>query len=250
MLKIPAANPGFLRSTVKFLRIFSPSVVTLFVSIVAIVTANAQTAAPQPATSQNWVPQNFVPQAIAVLGQNASSRTEFTLDHNMLALASKTDQSDDSVRRIIAGLDGVSVHRFHYQGSGMYDPALLNDVRQQYRGGGWQHVTLAHDKEGGPGATDLWLRFENNTIRNIAVLAAGRDHVNFVTISGAISPLDLFHLAGHFGIPNIQGGVVAPAPQTGSVAPSPDSVPRGDDGPVDYRHESPAPDTASPSTPR
>lgn len=188
------------------------------------------------APAQNWVPQNFVPQAIAALGQNAASRTEFTLDHNMLALASKTDQSDDSVRRIIAGLDGVSVHRFHYQGAGAYDPALLNDVRQQYRGAGWQHVTVAHDKDGGSGATDLWLHFENNTIRNVAVLAAGRDQVNFVTVSGAISPLDLFHLAGHFGIPKIEGGVVLPAPPNANAQPRPSAPPPADNGPVDYRH--------------
>ena len=186
--------------------------------------------------AQNWAPQNYVPQAISALGQNASSRTEFTLDHNMLTLASKTDQSDDSVRRIIAGLDGVSVHRFHYQGSGTYDPALLNDVRQQYRMPGWQHVTLAHDKNGGPEATDLWLRFENNTIRNVAVLTAGRDQVNFVTVSGAISPIDLFHLAGHFGIPKIEGGVVLPAPPNAGPQAGPSASSPADSGPVDYRH--------------
>ena len=192
--------------------------------------AGAQAASSQ----QNWVPQNFVPQAIAALGQNASSRTEFTLDRNMLALASKADQSDDNVHRVIAGIDGVSVHRFHYLGSGAYDPSLLSEVREQYRGGGWQHVTLAHDKDGGPGATDLWLRFENNTIRNIALLAAGRDQVNFITVSGAISPIDLLHLAGHFGIPRIEGGVVVPAP--GNAVPQENPAPSDDNGPVDYRH--------------
>jgi Domain of unknown function (DUF4252) len=210
-------------------RVFSPAT-TFFLCVLSCGVAAAQPPA------QNWVPQNFVPQAIATLGQNAASRTEFTLDHKMLALASKTDQSDDSVRRIIAGLDGVSVHRFHYQGAGVYDPALLNDVRQQYRGAGWQHVTVAHDKDGGPGATDLWLHFENNTIRNVAVLFAGRDQVNFVTVSGAISPLDLFHLAGHFGIPKMEGGVVLPAPPSANTQSSPSAPPPTDNGPVDYRH--------------
>jgi hypothetical protein len=154
----------------------------------------------------------------------------------MLAFASKADQSDDSVRRIIAGLDGVSVHRFRYQGAGAYDPALLNDVRQQYRGAGWQHVTVAHDKDGGPGATDLWLHFESNTIRNVAVLFASRDQVNFVTVSGAISPVDLLHLAGHFGIPKIEGGVVLPAPPNTNAQPSSPAPPPADNDPVDYRH--------------
>jgi len=36
-----------------------------------------------------------------------------------------------------------------------------------------------------------------------------------VEVSGSISPLDLMHLAGHFGIPRIEGGVVVPAPSGG-----------------------------------
>ncbi len=168
--------------------------------------------------------QNWVPQAIESLGQNASSRTEFTLDHSMLVLAAKADQDDEGLRRVIAGVDGISVHRFRFQTAGMYDPGILNSVRQQYRGGGWQHIAAAHDKSGGPGATDLWLHFENNVIRNVAVLFAGRDQVNFVAVSGSISPIDLMHLGGHFGIPKINGGVVVPAPGSAS-APPPGNAP-------------------------
>jgi hypothetical protein len=46
------------------------------------------------------------------------------------------------------------------------------------------------------------------TIRNVAVLFAGPNQVNFVSVSCAISPVDLMHLGGHFGIPQIQSGVV------------------------------------------
>ena len=169
---------------------------------------------------------NWIPQAIENLGQNASSRTEFTLDHSMLVMATKADQDDEGLRRVIAGVDGISVHRFRFQGAGMYDPGILNSVRQQYRTGGWQHIAAAHDKDGGPGATDLWLHFENNVIRNVAVLFAGRDQVNFVAVSGSISPIDLLHLGGHFGIPKINGGVVvhppgAAVPPPGNPAPPP-----------------------------
>jgi Domain of unknown function (DUF4252) len=159
---------------------------------------------------------NWVPQALESLGQNASSRTEFTLDHSMLVLASKLDQDDENLRRVIAGVDGVSVHRFRFQTAAMYDPEILNSVRQQYHAAGWQHMAGGHDKKGGPGATDLWIRFENNTIRNIAVLFAGPNQINFISVSGSISPIDLLHLAGHFGIPRIEGGVVLPSPSGGN----------------------------------
>ena len=160
---------------------------------------------PRPQPLQNWIPE-----AIAYLGQNASSRTEFNLDHSMVVLASKMDQDDSDFRRVIAGVDGVSVHHFRFPGDGMYDPRILADVRQQYRTAGWQHISASHSRDGGAGATDIWVRLDNTTVRNVAVLFAGQNQVNFVSVSCSISPIDLIHLGGHFGIPQIQGGVVAP----------------------------------------
>jgi hypothetical protein len=168
---------------------------------------------PQMPPPQSRVqPRDWCPQAVEDLGQTASSRTDFSFDHSMLVLASKVDDDDLDLRRVIAGIDGVSVHRFRFQGYGMYDPAILSAVHRQYQAAGWQHVSVAHAKDGGPGETDLWLHFEHNTIRNIAVLVAGRNQVNFVSVSGSISPIDLMHLGGHFGIPRIEGGVTMPAP--------------------------------------
>jgi hypothetical protein len=155
-------------------------------------------------------PQNWTPNAIAYLRQSASSKTEFNLDHSMVVLASKIDQDDPDFRRVIAGVDGISVHHFRFPGYGMYDPRILADVRQQYRAAGWQHVSGSRSRDGGPGATDIWVRLDNMTIRNVAVLFAGPSQVNFVSVSCAISPIDLAHLGGHFGIPPIQGGIALP----------------------------------------
>jgi hypothetical protein len=155
-------------------------------------------------------PQNWTPEAIAYLGQNASSRTEFNLDHSMVVLASKMDQDDTDFRRVIAGIDGVSVHHFRFPGDGMYDLRILAEVRQEYRAAGWQHVSASHARNGARGETEVWVRLDNMTIRNVAVLVAGPSQVNFVSVSCAISPIDLVRLGGHFGIPQIQGGVVLP----------------------------------------
>jgi hypothetical protein len=178
----------------------------LFRSVfLALITASVATLV--QAQQRDWIPQG-----IESLGQNASSRTEFTLDHSMLVIASKLDQDDEDLRRVIAGVDGVSVHSYRFPKPGMYDSETLNSVRQQYHAAGWQHMVSTHDKDGGSGATDLWIRFEDKVIRNIAVLFAGQSRLNFVAISGSISPLDLVHLGGHFGIPKIEGGAVVPVP--------------------------------------
>jgi hypothetical protein len=67
-----------------------------------------------------------------------------------------------------------------------------------------------HEKDAGSGATDVWVRLENNAISNVAFLLTKSREVDFVVVSGSISPLDLSHLGGHLGIPKIEGGVMAP----------------------------------------
>jgi Domain of unknown function (DUF4252) len=176
-----------------------------YIVLLAMITTSAAALAQAP--QRDWAPQG-----IEALGQNASSRTEFTLDHSMLVLASKMDRDDDELRRVIAGVNGVSVHNYRFPRPGMYDPELLSAVRQQYRAPGWKHMVGNHDKNGGAGATDLWIRFENNAISNIAVLFTGQNQLNFIAVSGSISPIDLLHLGGHFGIPKIEGGAVVSAP--------------------------------------
>ena len=173
------------------------------VSVVLIAISTATFTAAQ--AQHEWVPQG-----IEVLRQSASSKTEFTLDHSMLVFASKLDPDNEDLRRVIAGVSGVSVHSYHFSGRWMYDPAVLSSVKEEYHAAGWKQLMNNHEKDGGPGVSNLWIRLENNAISDIAILVARASEVNFIVVSGSISPLDLSHLGGHFGIPKIEGGVVVP----------------------------------------
>ncbi len=193
----------------KLLQIFLP--ILLFASVTL-----AQTQ--PPPLQQNWYPQ-----AIEAFGQTATSRTEFSFDHSMLVMAARSDEEDDSLRRVIAGINGISVHRFKFQGPGMFAPRILGDVRHEYSMAGWQHIGNAHDKYGYPQGADVWIHLDHKTIRNIAVLFTGADQVNFFSVSGSISPIDLLHLSGHLGIPKIQGGVIVAGPGNAPVPPADES---------------------------
>ena len=173
----------------------------VLVVLIAISTAKLIAAQPQ----HEWVPRG-----IEALRQSASSKTEFTLDHSMLVAASKLDRDNEDLRRVIVGVSGVSVHRYGFPGAWTYDAQALNSVKDEYRAAGWKQVVNNHEKDGGPGATDVWMRMENNAIANVAVLVKKSNEVDFVVISGSISPLDLVRLGGHFGIPKIEGGVTVP----------------------------------------
>jgi hypothetical protein len=152
----------------------------------------------------------WIPPGIETLQDSASSKSEFTFDHSMLVLASKLEQDNDDLRRVIAGVSGISIHRYHFPETSAYDPATLGAVNEEYRLAGWKHLTYSRESARGSGATDLWVRMENNAISNLAILLASAKEVTFVVVSGSISPLDLTHLGGHFGIPKIEGGVVVP----------------------------------------
>jgi Domain of unknown function (DUF4252) len=155
-------------------------------------------------------PRDFVPQGIEALRQSASSKTEFTLDHSMLVFASKLSPDNDDLQRVIAGVSGVSVHRYHFPSAWMYDPQALSSVKEDYHAAGWKQLMSNRAKDGGAGETDLWIRLENNAVSNVAILFARANEVDFFMVSGSISPLDLSHLGGHFGIPKIEGGVMVP----------------------------------------
>lgn len=157
-------------------------------------------------------PQEELPHSLIALRQGASSKTEFTLDHSMLVFASKLDSDNDDLRRVIAGISTLSVHNFRFSGNWAYDPAAEDSITQQYKAAGWKRVVNNHRRDN-PGETEMWVRLQNNVVSNVAILAAGARGVTFIAVSGSISPMDLFHLSGHFGIPKIEGGVTVPNPQ-------------------------------------
>ena len=141
----------------------------VFLTFIALFTMQLAAAQAQPSM---WTPQG-----IEALRHSASSKTEFTLDHSMLVFASKLDPDNEDLRRVIAGVSGISVQSFHFAKPWMYDSAALDEVREEYRAAGWNHwkqLVNNREKSGGPGVNDFWVRFENNAISNIAMLFAER----------------------------------------------------------------------------
>jgi hypothetical protein len=204
----------------RFSRILFPALICYSVVMTGVAQDRPQSQDQAPAYSQSTPPvqaapavqaREWVPQGVEALGQNASSRTEFTLDHSMLVMASKLDRDNEDLRRVIAGVNGVSVHSFRFPGAVSFDPLVMDSIKQQYREAGWQHLVSNHKDDRGL-ATDLWIHLDHAAISDIAVLFVGVKQLNFVSVSGSITPLDLLHLSGHFGIPRMDGGVVVPVP--------------------------------------
>src|SRR5256885_1792778 len=130
----------------------------LFLFLLAICSANSTEAQQQRA----WIPQG-----IDALQQRAVSRTNFSLDHSMLILASKLEGDSGEFRRVIAGVSGISVRRYHFPETRAYDPQLLGSVKEEYRAAGWKQLINRGGRSASASASDLWVRLENNAISNV-----------------------------------------------------------------------------------
>lgn len=165
-------------------------------------------AAARAQQSDDWIPRNM-----DAVGQHASFRTDFTFDRSMLALANNFIEDEDT-RRVVAKLNGISVHCYKFSMPGLYDPGSLEAVRQQYRDRGWKHLVTSvsnHDPSN-LGRTDVWIRFEHANVEGAVVMLASPTNINLIAINGTVSPLDLLHLRGHFGIPRFQGDQLQQTP--------------------------------------
>ena len=151
------------------------------------------------------VPLDFVPQALDHLSAQAASKTSFAFDRSMLAVASGLIAgSDDDTRRAIADLDGVSVHILKFAPNTFADPLDVDAIREAYHLRGWKHVITTSATHGGPiqdGTTDVWVVLDGANVRGAVVLVDSPSSLTLATVAGNLSPEDLLHLRGHFGIP-------------------------------------------------
>ena len=168
---------------------------------------SAAASAPAPAAAIP-VELGWTPPELASLGAAAEVKNSFVLDRNMLgAAAALVPESEAGARQSIRKLDGVGVHLYRFHDEGSIDPARVDLVREAYHARGWKHLVTAAAK-GAPvhsGTTDLWLAVDGVDVRGGTLLIVTPKSVSLVTFAGDLSPVDLLHLRGHFGIPNFSG---------------------------------------------
>jgi len=146
-----------------------------------------------------------VPQGLSTLALHAGSHTDFTFDRSMLMMAGTLGNVDEATRKVIARLNGIAVHLYHFPAPEEYSPATIASIREQYEALGWKHFTTTKKEtalNGQPAShTDVWLNMHGINIAGAAILLTGPTTVNLIAIQGDLSTLDLLHLRGHFGIP-------------------------------------------------
>lgn len=155
----------------------------------------------------------YVPPALAQLRTQAVAKESFTFDRTMLAAAAGLlPDSDADVKPVVAKLDGVSVHVLRFGAEGVADPADIQTIREAYHLRGWKRVlhetNVGGAKTTGNGhnsLTDVWVVLDGANVRGAVVLVVSPKSLTLATVAGNLSPVDLLHLRGHFGIPRFEG---------------------------------------------
>jgi hypothetical protein len=151
---------------------------------------------------------DWTPPALGYLEEQAAVRNSFTFDRNMLhAAAGALAANAEPTKQAIGHLDGLSVHMLKFGDTGVPDENAVGSIRDAYHLRGWKHVVTSTN-HGGPvhnGNTDVWVVMDGVNLRGAVILAETAKSVTLVTVAGDLSPLDLLHLRGHFGIPKFDG---------------------------------------------
>ncbi|MGA2249700.1 hypothetical protein [Terracidiphilus sp.] len=193
----------------------------LFTCCVALATASAfgqqqqpapppvQAAPPAAGADSNPVPLEWTPPALTTLMAQAAVKNSFTLDRNLIhAAAQMYTDTDAGVSQAISKVDGVSVHTLRFGPNGVPDEAAVNAIREAYHLRGWKHV-ITTTNTGGPvhnDHTDVWMVLDGMNVRGAVILAETTRSVTLVTVAGNLSPVDILHLRGKFGIPKFDDG--------------------------------------------
>jgi hypothetical protein len=176
--------------------------------------APAQSPPPPPVQSDNPVVLDWAPPALDSLSAQAAVKNSFTLDRNMLhAAAGVFAENDEPTRQAIGHLDGLSVHTLKFGDMGVPDENAVNSIRDAYHLRGWKHVVTSTNR-GGPvhnGNTDVWVVMDGVNVRGAVVLAETPRTLTLITVAGDLSPVDLLHLRGHFGIPKFDSDTLGQA---------------------------------------
>jgi hypothetical protein len=149
------------------------------------------------------------------LSTQASSKTSFAFDRSMLeAMGAIEGGMDQETRQVWAKLDGVSVHLLRFGPGGIPNEPAVSAIREAYHTRGLKHLVTSTGS-GAPmhnGTTDIWLVVDGINVKGAVILGETAKSVTLVTVKGDISPAELLHLRGHFGIPKFDSnGTGAPA---------------------------------------
>lgn len=156
-----------------------------------------------------------LPPALDKLADKAEQSVDVTMNKSMLEMAAKflSDQEPDSARtkKLLGGLESVTVRSFEFAFEGEYNAADVQAVRSQLTPPAWSRVVGVRSnvrsgvRSGGTGdnAEVYFKNAPNGQLGGVVVILAGPTQLTIVNVTGTLDPAQLADLGGEFGIPRL-----------------------------------------------
>jgi len=158
-----------------------------------------------------WAQEIKLPANLERLAAKADETVDVSLDGSMLRLAGRflSDKDDDQAKtkKLLSGLQSISVRSFTFGREGQYDVADVNAVRAQVQGPQWSRIVGVTSKKDGEHADVYFKDGGNGTLGGIVVICAEPRELTIVSIVGLLDPTQLADLGGQFGVPKLDMGL-------------------------------------------
>ncbi len=141
---------------------------------------------------------------LSTLTPLAADVVDLSIDQSLLGLASgflSGEGDDREVKALIGGLKGIYVKSLQFDRDGVFDAAVLEQLRGQLSSGNWSRLVTARSaKDRSDVGVYLW-RQNGGRPGGLAVLTSGPRQLTIVNIVGTIDLEQLQKLQGKFGVP-------------------------------------------------
>ncbi|MEJ0034659.1 MAG: DUF4252 domain-containing protein [Gammaproteobacteria bacterium] len=143
----------------------------------------------------------------SALEDKASEVVDVNLNTALLGLAARflDDKSPDevAVKQLVAGLTGIYVKSFAFDGDFAYPKADIEVVRKQLSVPGWQKLVEVRSRKEQT-HVDVYLSLDGDKVNGLAILASEPRQFTIVNIVGSVDLRKLHQLEGRFGVPDLR----------------------------------------------
>jgi uncharacterized protein DUF4252 len=141
------------------------------------------------------------------LEAKASESVSVTLDSSLIGLAARfldpAKPEDAAARQVIAGITGIYVRSFTFDGEFVYPREDVERLRMQLSPPRWQPLVQVHSRKVG-NDVDVYVAMEGSRTTGLTIIASEPHEFTVVNIVGSVDLQKLHQLEGHFGIPKLQ----------------------------------------------
>jgi len=140
------------------------------------------------------------------LAGKASESVNISLDTSLLGLAAgfldPSNPDDAATKELIAGLKGIYVRSYTFDGDFAYPSAQVDQVRKQLAAPGWQRLVQTNSSRDRT-RVDIYVSVDRGVANGLAIIASEPRQFTIVNIVGSIDLARLHRLEGKFGVPKL-----------------------------------------------